>query len=418
MERLLSLWDIIKTNAYAQQTLTTTGILLLSLICYGITKKILVRSIRFVIKKSKTQLDDILVEHNIFTNIASVAPFLVIYLFAHILPFTLFVQRLTSSIIMFFIAVTILNVVNAGYEIYNRRKSSKQGSSIKGYIQILKIAILFLGIIIIIANLLGKSPIALLSGIGAMTAILLLIFKDTILSLMASIQINSYKLIRVGDWIEMPKFGADGDVVDISLHTITVQNWDKTIISIPTHHLLEQPFKNWKGMYQAGGRRIKRAFYIDMATIQFCDETLLAKLSDIDLLSDYLPSKEKEIQQYNEVNKPRREHMVNGRRLTNVGIFRAYIYAYLKQHPSVHKDLTLIVRQLSPTERGLPIEIYVFCTDTRWVEYEGIQSDIFDHILASAMGFSLRIFQNPTGYDYQCGLEQKRDFSPAREDLS
>ena len=233
-----------------------------------------------------------------------------------------------------------------------------------------------------------------------MTAVLLLVFKDTILSLVASIQLAGNDMIRVGDWIEMPKYGADGDVVDIALHTIKVQNWDKTITTIPTHRLIEDSFKNWRGMTLAGGRRIKRSIFIDANTIRFLEPNEIEAFEKYTLLQDYIDQKRRDIETYNASGRDRTIN-ANIRRLTNVGTFRAYIYSYLKNHPQVHKNLTLLVRQLDPTPQGLPIEIYCFTTTTDWNAYEDIQSDMIDHLFAVAPDFGLHTFQNPSGQDFK-----------------
>ena len=251
-----------------------------------------------------------------------------------------------------------------------------------------------LGGIFIIALILDKSPWGLVSSIGAMTAILMLIFKDTLLSFVASLQIASYNLIRVGDWIEMPAFGVDGDVIDISLHTVKVQNFDKTNVSVPTHKFLDNSFKNWRGMYEANGRRIKRSILIDQSSISFLDQNMLENLEKVDLLKDYLNNKQQDISTDNQKNGISSDSPLNGRHLTNLGTFRAYVEQYLKHNPHIRKDLTLIVRHLQPeADKGLPLEIYCFINDIRWNQYESIQADIFDHILSAMPFFGLRTYQ-------------------------
>jgi miniconductance mechanosensitive channel len=234
-----------------------------------------------------------------------------------------------------------------------------------------------------------------------MTAVLLLIFKDAILGLVAGIQLTANKMIAVGDWIEMPKYGADGDVLDLTLTTVKVQNWDKTITTIPTYALISDAFKNWRGMQESGGRRIKRSIAIDMNSIKFCDEEMLERFRKIQYISEHIERKRKELQEHNRLLKVDDSSLANGRRLTNVGTFRAYIQAYLKNHPAIHQNMTFLVRQLAPSDHGLPIEIYVFSSDTAWVTYEAIQADIFDHLLAVLPEFDLRVFQSPAGHDFQ-----------------
>jgi len=271
---------------------------------------------------------------------------------------------------------------------------------IKSYAQIVKLVVYILGGLMTVAVLTGRSPWVLMSGIGALMAVIILVFRDTILNIVASITITANRLVRVGDWIEAPAFGADGDVIDIALHTVKVQNWDKTITTIPTYKLVETSFKNWRGMSESGGRRIKRAIYIDMNTIQLCDTQMLERFERFELLAEGLRQRRAEVERYNAEHVTDTKELINGRRLTNVGTLRAYIIAYLRQHPRIHQDLTFLVRQLAPTSKGLPIEIYVFTRDIEWVKYEEIQADIFDHLLAVMPMFDLRIFQEPTGADF------------------
>jgi miniconductance mechanosensitive channel len=268
-------------------------------------------------------------------------------------------------------------------------------------LQVVKIVVGIAVGIYIFSALMNRSPVVLLGGLGAMTAVLLLIFKDTILGFVASIQLTGNDMIRMGDWISMPKYGADGDVIDLTLTTVKVQNWDKTITTIPTYALVSQSFQNWRGMDESGGRRIKRALNIDMSSITFCTDEMVDRFRRFRILGNYIAEKEKEITAWNNTQSVSEEELVNGRRMTNVGTFRAYVTEYLRNHPMVKQDMTCMVRQLKPGEDGLPIEIYAFSSDQRWVQYEGIQADIFDHILAVLPQFGLRIFQNPTGADFR-----------------
>ena len=295
--------------------------------------------------------------------------------------------------------LVINSFLNALGDIYQQTKYSER-MHIKSYLQITKLIINILGSVIIVAVLIGKSPTLLLSGIGAMTAVLMLIFKDTILSLVASLQISSNDLFKIGDWIEAPQFGADGDVIDIALHAVKIQNWDKTISIIPTHKLIDSAFRNWRGMSESGGRRIKRSLYIDMNSIRLCSEEMLEKFKRFEVLKDYVESKQKEVTEHNKSLNIDTSELINGRRLTNVGTFRAYIEAYLRNNSKIHPEMTFLIRQLEPISRGLPIQIYVFTNDTDWVRYEGIQADIFDHLLAVIPEFGLKVFQSPTGKDF------------------
>ncbi len=284
--------------------------------------------------------------------------------------------------------------------IYHTLPQAKE-RPIKGFLQVANVVAHLAGLILVVAILLDRSPLIFLSGLGAMTAVLLLVFRDTLLSLVAGIQMTTNDLIRVGDWIEMPQFGADGDVVDIALNSITVQNWDRTLTFIPTHKFLEHSFKNWRGMQEAGGRRIKRSFYLDQTTIRFLEPEEVDRFERWELLSDYIEAKRKEVEEHNRCH-PAREGEVDvphHRRLTNVGTFRAYLIEYLRTHPQVRQDMILLVRQLQPGPEGFPIEVYVFGADTRWVQHEALQADIFDHILAVVPEFDLRIYQKPSGMD-------------------
>ncbi|MEC4678590.1 MAG: mechanosensitive ion channel domain-containing protein, partial [Nitrospirota bacterium] len=255
--------------------------------------------------------------------------------------------------------------------------------------------------ILIISALLDETPFYLLSGLGALTAVFMLIFKDAILGFVAGIQLTANKMVTHGDWIEMPKYGADGDVLEVSLTTVKIQNWDKTITTIPTYALISESFKNWRGMSESGGRRIKRAITIDMSTIQFCSDEMIEKFSKIRPIKVYIETKMKELTEYNTIHDLDDANIVNRRRLSNIGTFRAYVVAYLENHPKIHQDMTFLVRQLAPGEHGLPIEIYVFCNDTAWARYEAIQADIFDHLLAAVPEFGLKVFQNPSGNDFK-----------------
>ncbi|MEL7312575.1 MAG: mechanosensitive ion channel domain-containing protein, partial [Pseudomonadota bacterium] len=241
------------------------------------------------------------------------------------------------------------------------------------------------------------SPLLFFSGLGALTAVLLLVFKDTILSLVASVQITTSGIVRVGDWVEMPQYGADGDVIDIALHTVRIQNWDKTVTTIPTHRFISDAFKNWRYMSSSGGRRIKRAINIDLGSVRFLGRSEVDGLRAFALLRDYIDQKRAELAASNE--KLEDDGNVNARRLTNLGTFRAYIVAYLKHHPAINANMTLLVRQLDPTPTGIPLEVYAFTRSTDWAEHEGVKSDVFDHLLAIAGDFDLRVFQSPSGSD-------------------
>ncbi len=375
-----------------------------------VTKGVLVRIVRGVVARSNTKFGDALLAERFFQRLAHLAPAIVVKVAAPLI----FGKTLIGSKTLLGLAEVAVNVylvticlfvvdslLNAGLRIYQGFKISKR-VPIKGYLQAVKIIVNAVGVIFILSILFDKSPVYFFSGLGAITAVLLLVFKDAILGLVAGIQLAVNNMVRKGDWIEMPKFGADGDVIDVSLTTIKVQNWDKTITSIPSHSLVTDAFKNWRGMSESGGRRIKRNLSIDVNSIRFVDQALLDRFNKIDLLEDYLDAKIGEIESHNKESKVDEAALVNGRRITNVGTFRAYCVAYLRSNKKIHQEgMTFLVRQLAPTEKGLPIEIYVFTNDVAWANYEAIQADVFDHLFAALNHFDLRAYQLPSGSDLQ-----------------
>ena len=388
------------------------GLVVVALAAYladKVTKRILLATIARIVDRTTFTWDDVLQRHRVFERLAHIAPGFAIYYGIQFVPdigeglTTLIRQTALASMVL----VVILSVgafLNAVHEIY-AASSLARGRPIKGYVQIVKLFVYVLGAIVTVATLMNRSPMFFLGGIGAMTAVLLLVFRDTILSFVASLQIASNDMVRVGDWIEMPQFGADGDVVDIALHTVKVQNWDKTITTIPTHRLISDSFKNWRAMSESGGRRIKRALHLDMSSIRFLGDADIERFGKFVLLKDYISEKKAELEEYNKSVTDGDPNLVaNARRLTNIGTFRMYVVQYLKANPKIHDNMTFLIRQLSPTANGLPLEIYVFSNDVNWVAYEGIQSDIFDHLLAIVPEFGLRVFQQPTGQDFQAAF--------------
>ena len=392
-------------EAVTRTVIVAVIILVLAILADILTRRVILAGIRRLVKKTKTQLDDILIQRRVFHKVAHVIPGLLIYSTAAFV-FTDYpvlgdmVSRLALIYIIIVLLLSIDSVINALHQIYLTMPVS-EGRPIKGYVQVVKIIFYFIAIILIIASLTKESPRALLTGLGAMAAVLMLVFKDTILGFVASIQLSANRMVTPGDWIEMPSHNADGTVLDISLNTVKVQNWDKTIATVPTYALVSESFRNWKGMEESGGRRIKRSINIDMNSVRFVDEELAEKFKHIHLLKDYVVNREEEIDKYNEENNIDGSILVNGRRMTNLGTFRKYVEEYLLQHPKIHNDMTFLVRQLQPDERGLPIEIYVFSNDQAWANYEAIQADIFDHILAVIPEFDLKVFQSPSGQDFQ-----------------
>ena len=382
------------------QILMVAGVVVMSFITYFVAKHFVLRALLGLVKRTKTNLDDILLKDVLLRRLSYIAPIIVIYSFSYLFPLAEDLIRKVSTALIWWVILLAGGTLLTGFgDIYTSLDISR-GRPIKGYIQVFKLIIYLIGGIIIISIFLGRSPIVLLSGLGAVTAVILLIFRDTILSFVASLQITSNDLVRIGDWIEMPKYGANGDVVDIALHTVQVQNWDKTITVIPTHKLIDETFKNWRGMMKTGGRRIKRAIFIDLDSIKFCDEKLIKRFKEYQLISEYVKQKHAELEQYNREHQINTNVLVNGRRMTNIGTFRAYVDAYLRNNSKIHQDMTFMVRQLASGPNGLPIEIYVFTNDTVWAHYEKIQADIFDHIFAVIPQFELKVFQNPTGRDF------------------
>ena len=374
-------------------------VILLSIILYLISSRILLRAISIFFQKTSTELDDILIEKKVFHRLPLLIPLIFIYNFKNILSWPDIFDRALFSLI----AIIFISFINASLNALNEmhaRSSISQKFSIKSYVQVAKLLVGIFGFIIVIAILTGRSPVYFLSGLGALTAVLLLVFKDTILSLVSSVQISSNDLFKVGDWIEAPQFGADGDVIDIALHSIKIQNWDKTISIIPTNKLLDSSFKNWRGMSESGGRRIKRSINIDMNSIKFCNNEMTDRFKKFKVIGKYINQKLSEIDKYNTENNVVEDGLMNKRSLTNIGTFRAYIEGYLRNDNKIHDEMTFLVRQLSPSSSGLPIEIYVFANDTDWINYEAIQSDIFDHLLAVVPEFDLKVFQHPSGNDF------------------
>jgi len=317
------------------------------------------------------------------------------------------IDIITKIYMIFTVLVVINSFLNALSHIYQNYEISKS-KPIKGYIQAVKVVLFIIGGILIVASLLNKSPNALFVGLGTLSAVLMIVFKDPLLGFVGGIQLSTNNMIRIGDWIAMHKFGADGNVIDISLTSVKVQNWDKTITTIPTYALITDYFQNWRGMEESGGRRIKRSINIDMDSVKFCTPEMLSKFYKFQYLSKYVENKEKEIEKFNKQNNIDNEYLINGRRQTNLGVLRAYLKEYLHKNSNINDSMTFLVRQLQPTELGIPIEIYVFSKIQAWADYEDVQSDIFDHVLAIIPEFELRVFQNPTGKDFQKVFQNKQ----------
>lgn len=384
-------------------------VLLISYIAFHISRRIVSGVVPRLFKHTRFTWDDLFLENKFFMRLTLLVPALIINIF---IPPVLNNQTqakavATGAVTIYFIIVVVLVVdalINTLHDIYQTFRVSKE-IPLKGFTQVLKIVLCCAGMIMVISVVLNRSPVYLLSGLGAMTAVLMLIFKDPILGFVAGIQLISNRMLKHGDWIEMPKYGADGDVIDITLTTVKVRNWDKTITTIPTYALINDSFKNWRGMQESQGRRIKRAIYIDMNTIQFCTPQMIERFSGIRYITDYMQRKKQEIEKSNADRGVNAQNAANARRLTNIGTFRAYVSAYLQNHPMINTDMTFLIRQLAPTQHGLPLEIYVFCKDKVWANYEAVQADIFDHLLAIAGEFDLRVYQYPSGTDLLLTLQ-------------
>ena len=380
------------------------GLIFLLLVCLlsnFVTKKFIVQGIRKLIKNSKNDWDDILLEKKVFHSLSTLVPLIFIqYLsipilshFSFLIPFVHIVVKVSIVLVITSVMVKTLKTLN---EVSTRIPYFKD-KPIGSYVQLVNIMINVVAAILISATILNRDPLALLGALGALTAVLMLVFKDTILGLVASIQLSSHDMVRVGDWVSMPKYETDGDVLEITLNTVKIQNWDKTISTIPTYAFISGSFKNWRGMTDSRGRRIKRSINIDMTSIRFCKDEEIIQYKGVELLKDYIESIQKVISSHNVTNRHDKAYLLNGRNLTNIGLFREYAHQYLLANKNLRMDLTLMVRQLEPTENGLPIEIYCFSNNIEWTVYEGIQADIFDHLLSSISNFDLEIFQNPTG---------------------
>lgn len=384
----------------ARSALGVGGLLLAATCSFVFARIVAIRIITRAAVRSTTKWDDALVERGVISQGTYLVPAITIYFGLDFLPFA--ADTLARVVLAYFVVCLVImtsRLLGAGADIYQTFPISSR-RPIKGYVQLANLLVYLIGTALAVCTLLEISPWGIMSGLGAMTALLILVFRDTILSLVASLQIAAYDMVRTGDWIEMPGLGVDGDVIDVSLHTVRVQNWDKTIITVPTHRLIEDSFKNWRGMTESGGRRIKRSLLVDQTSIKFLDQSALDRLSQIEKIKPYLTGKQRDLSATNQ-GIAIQEVLLNRRALTNVGTFRAYVEAYLRDNSNIHNEMTFMVRQLPPSANGLPLEIYVFSNDTDWEKFEMIQADIFDHLLAALPTFELRLFQWPTGFDMQ-----------------
>lgn len=388
---------------WLETTLALAVLILFAALANFIAKRIIVRGIRHLITKFKSPNQAIFAQHSVTRRFANIVPALVIMNGIVTVPhlpekFISFVQMGAQAFIFLTLALTVSEALNIFNLVYQRNPKSRN-KPIKGYLQLVKLILFVVCGLMILGTFLKKDVFTLLAGFGAMAAVLMLVFQNTILSLVASVQIASYDMVRIGDWIEMPSLNADGDVIDMSLHTVTVQNFDKTFTTIPTNKLVTDTFRNWRGMSESGCRRIKRSLFLDQSSVHFMSDDEQQKLKDFLLLDQYLDAKKSEIEEFN--NHLSNQSQYNQRRLTNLGTFRAYVEFYLRQHHGIAQNQTILVRQMQPTSEGLPLEIYAFTNTIAWASYEAIQSDIFDHLIAIIPEFGLRIYQAPSGHDFQ-----------------
>lgn len=388
---------------WLEMLVSLTILILFAAIANFIAKRIIVRGVRHLVTKLKSPNQSIFAQHSVIKKFANIVPAVVIMngiaTVPHLTPkFISFVEMGAQAFIFLTLTLTVSEILNIFNLIYQRNPKSRN-KPIKGYLQLVKLILFVVCGLMILGTFLKKDVFTLLAGFGAMAAVLMLVFQNTILSLVASVQIASYDMVRIGDWIEMPSLNADGDVIDISLHTVTVQNFDKTYTTIPTNKLVTDTFKNWRGMSNSGCRRMKRSLFLDQSSVHFMSDEEQQKLKEFLLLDQYLDAKNSEIEEFNKHLSNQSRY--NKRRLTNIGTFRAYVEFYLRQHKGIAQNQTIMVRQLQPTSQGLPLEIYAFTNTIAWVSYEAIQSDIFDHLIAILPEFGLRVYQAPSGHDLQ-----------------
>jgi len=406
--KIITSW-LLKLGVSPENAAKTAGfsdflaVFLLGIIIYYISKYVIIRIIKKLAKRTANAWDDTLIENRVFQRMAFLVPGILVYQttaltlddFSHLIPAVL---KLTNIYIIVVFLLIINSFLNSVYEMYQKSDFALY-HPIKGYIQIGKIIVFVIVFLLIISLLFNQSPLYMLTGLGAFSAVLLLIFKDPILGFVGGIQLSANDMVRQGDWISMPKYGADGTVLEISLTTVKVQNFDNTISTLPTYSLVSESFQNFRGMKESGVRRMKRSISIDMSSVKFCTTDMLTKFSQIKILQEYIEQTEAELESYNKENLIDNSIFINGRRQTNIGVFRAYLEEYLAHHPLVDKNSDMLVRQLQPSSSGIPIEIYAFTLETEFIRYEKVQSDIFDHILAIIPQFDLRVFQSPTGED-------------------
>jgi len=417
MERFEALQAALSPYPWAYPLLAAVALVVAAWLANWITKRVLLRGLQRLLRASPLGGNHHGAKLTVIPRLANVIPALILSAGVVAVPgLPKWLIETVHNVCNAFIVVTVALAVSRAMDLVNQawqQRPDANSRPIKGYLQLLKIVMYVLAAVLVIALLFDRSPLILLTGMGAMSAVLLLVFKDTILSLVASVQLSNNDMLRVGDWIEMPSLDADGDVIDIALNTVKVQNWDKTITTIPTYRLISESFKNWRGMSESGGRRIKRSLLLDQKSVRFLDADERQRLRRIALIDDYLDAQRDELEAHNATLEAAGKDPVNNRRATNLGTFRAYVTAYLRAHPGVHQGMTLMVRQLEPTSAGLPMQVYCFSADTGWVEYESLASDIFDHLLAVLPEFGLRVFQRSSDAPLGISITDRSAGNPA-----
>ena len=385
-------------------TIILVIILAIAFLGDAICKHVILTTVTRLVKKTKATWDDVVFDRKVMIYLSHLVAPIILYI---LLPLAIsnaglltFILRICMIYIIAVFLKFISALLSALYHVYSEREQFRD-RPLKGLLQTVQVILFFIGGIIIVSILIDKSPMVLLTGLGASAAVLMLVFKDSIMGFVSGIQLSANNMLKVGDWIEMPKYGADGTVIEVTLNTVKVRNWDNTITTIPPYALVSDSFQNWRGMQESGGRRIKRSIRIDMNSVKFCTPEMLAKYRKIRLLKDYIEETEKVVEEYNKEHGIDNSVLVNGRRQTNLGVFRAYLTNYLRSLPAVNQDLTCMVRQLQPTEQGIPLELYFFSSIKAWIPYEGVQADVLDHVLAIIPEFDLHVFQNPTGEDFR-----------------
>ena len=385
-------------------TIILVIILAIAFLGDAICKHVILTTVTRLVKKTKATWDDVVFDRKVMIYLSHLVAPIILYI---LLPLAIsnaglltFILRICMIYIIAVFLKFISALLSALYHVYSEREQFRD-RPLKGLLQTVQVILFFIGGIIIVSILIDKSPMVLLTGLGASAAVLMLVFKDSIMGFVSGIQLSANNMLKVGDWIEMPKYGADGTVIEVTLNTVKVRNWDNTITTSPPYALVSDSFQNWRGMQESGGRRIKRSIRIDMNSVKFCTPEMLAKYRKIRLLKDYIEETEKVVEEYNKEHGIDNSVLVNGRRQTNLGVFRAYLTNYLRSLPAVNQDLTCMVRQLQPTEQGIPLELYFFSSIKAWIPYEGVQADVFDHVLAIIPEFDLHVFQNPTGEDFR-----------------